>query len=83
MVLQTMDVQSEPGFSANDFPKVHAWINGLPRYTPEQDAEKTTAEEAKQKVLSSEYSAQDIGIDRDDPTGLQAGERVSVGTTDE
>ena len=81
--LQTLDVQSEPGFSAKDFPKVHAWVNGLPLHTAENDAEKIEPEDAKQKILSSGYSAKDAGIDSSDPTGLQAGTRVSVGTTDE
>ncbi|KAJ9615827.1 hypothetical protein H2200_001904 [Cladophialophora chaetospira] len=81
--LQTLDAQSEPGFSAEDFPKVHAWVNGLPLHNPENDAEKIDAEDAKKKILSSAYSAKDIGIDPTDPTGLKAGARVSVGTTDD
>ncbi|KIY03549.1 uncharacterized protein Z520_00240 [Fonsecaea multimorphosa CBS 102226] len=83
MVLQTMDIQTEPGFSAEDFPKVHAWINGLPLHTAENDADKISAEDAKERILSSGYAAEDIGIDPADPNGLQAGTHVSVGTTDD
>ena len=81
--LQTLDTQREPGFSAKDFPKVHAWINALPVHNPENDADKVEAKDAKQTILGAEYSAKDIGIDAQDPTGLKAGEIVSVGTTDE
>jgi len=81
--LQTLDIQGEPGFSAKDFPKVHAWINGLPLHTPENDVEKVEANDAKHKVLTSAYSAKEAGIDSEDPTGLQAGVKVSVGTTDD
>ncbi|OCT49219.1 glutathione S-transferase [Cladophialophora carrionii] len=82
-VLQTLDVKNEPGFSERDFPKVHAWVNGLPLHTAENDAEKISADEAKQAILSSAYAAKDTGIDSADPTGLQAGVRVVVGTTDD
>ena len=82
-VLQTMEVQDEPGFSAKEFPKVHSWIERLPLHSPDSDAEKISAEDAKQKILDSDYSARDAGIDSSDPTGLQAGTMVSVGTTDE
>ena len=82
--LQTLEIEKEPGFSAKDFPKVHAWINGLPLYTdPNKDADKISADDAKQRLFSAGYSAKDIGVDHTDPTGLQAGTRVSVGTTDE
>ncbi|EXJ67408.1 uncharacterized protein A1O5_09421 [Cladophialophora psammophila CBS 110553] len=83
MVLQTLDVQCEPSFSEKDFPEVHAWINRLPIQTAEKDAEKISAEDTKQKNSSSEYAAKDIGVDHSDPTGLQAGMYVSVGTTDD
>ena len=82
-VLQTLDLQSESGFSAKDFPKVHAWVGGFPLHSADKDAEKLDAEAAKQKILSSPYSARDIGIDPADPTGLEGGARVTVGTTDE
>jgi glutathione S-transferase len=81
--LQTLDVQSEPGFSADAFPKVHAWINGLPLHVPEKDAEKIEASDAKQNILDAGYAAKDIGIIADDPTSMKAGEKVSVITTDE
>jgi len=83
-VLQTLDTQREPGFSAKDFPKVHAWINGLPSHNIEKDsADLINADDAKEKILGSAYSAKDVGIDSADPTGLTASAKVSVGTTDD
>lgn len=83
MVLQSLQVEKEAGFSKMDFPKVHAWINELPLYTPENDAAKISPEEAKQKIFGAGYPARDIGIDTSDPTGLEAGTMVSVEATDE
>ncbi|KAK5048354.1 hypothetical protein LTR84_006024 [Exophiala bonariae] len=83
MVLQTMGVEKEPGFSKQDLPKIHAWINGLPMHDEKHAPEKISAAGAKQKILASTYAAMEIGIDRNDPTQLTSGTLVSVETTDE
>jgi hypothetical protein len=82
-VMLGMDCQKEPGFGPKDYPKVHRWLNALPKHTPDEDGEKISAEDAKQKVLNSAYAAKDIGIDGTDPTGFSGGDRVIIVTTDE
>lgn len=83
MVLQTMEVEKEPGFSVQDLPKVHAWINGLPMHDEKHAPDKIGAADAKEKIFASSYAAEALGIDPDDPTQLTAGTVVSVETTDE
>jgi len=83
MMLQTLGVENEPGFSERDLPKVHAWINGFPRHDATNIPDQISGEEAKQKILNAEYSARDIGIDPEDPTGLSAGTSVTVEPNDE
>lgn len=83
MVLQTMGVEKEPGFSKQDLPKVHAWIDGLPMHDEDHAADKISAADAKRRIFASTYVAKDIGVDPNDPTRLTAGTLVSVETTDE
>lgn len=80
---QTLDLGSESGFSKDDFPKVHSWIEALPTHNEENHAKKIGPEDAKEKILNSEYAAVEIGIDPDDPTGLTNGMLVNVATNDE
>jgi len=82
-VLQMLGVDKEPGFSRDDFPKVYRWIEGLPAHTPENEAPKLGADEATEKLLASEYAAEDIGVDPNDPTGLKAGADVVVEANDD
>lgn len=73
----------EPGFGKADLPKVHRWLAGIPASTPENEAEKISADVATESILSSQYAAKEIGIDEKDPTGLKAGQRVYVQTSDD
>jgi glutathione S-transferase len=81
--LQTCEVEKEPGFGPDDFPRVHRWINGLPNHTPENDAPKLTPEDAHKRVLEAEYAAEEIGVAENDPLGLKKGQDVVVETNDE
>jgi glutathione S-transferase len=80
---QTLGIGSEPGFSKEDFPKVYAWIEGLPAHDEANEAVKISPEEAKEKLLNSEYAASEIGVDPEDATGLRFGMMVNVATNDE
>lgn len=73
----------EPGFSAQDFPKVHRWCNAFPAHTPEQEAEKIEAKVAHKAVLEADYAAKEIGVDEKDITGLKHGQKVFVQTSDD
>ena len=80
---QTLELGSEPGFSKEDFPKIYKWIEALPMHNEENHAEKINPEEAKEKILNSEYAAVEIGVDPEDATGLKNGMIVNVATNDE
>jgi len=80
---QTVEICSELGFSRDDFPKVYKWIEGLPTHNEQNDAKKISPEEAREKLLNSEYAAAEIGVDPKDATGLQYGMVVNVATNDE
>jgi glutathione S-transferase len=80
---QTLGIGAEPGFSRDEFPKVYAWIEGLPAHDEENQPVKISPVEAKEKLLNSEYAAVEIGVDHEDATGLQFGMMVNVATNDE
>ena len=80
---QTIGLGEEPGFKKEDFPKVYAWIGGLPTHDEGGEAEKIAPEKAKEKLLGSEYAAVEIGVDSEDATGLKSGTMVNVSTNDE
>lgn len=80
---QTLELGSEPGFSSTDFPKVYKWIEGLPTHNNDNEAEKISPEQAKEKLLASEYAAAEIGVDPEDSTGLKHGMIVKIATNDE
>lgn len=73
----------EPGFSANDFPKVHRWCNAFPAHTPENQAEMIDAKAAHEAILAAPYAAKEIGVNENDPTGLKRGQKVFVQTSDD
>lgn len=81
--LQTCNVQAEPGFGKEDFPRVHRWISGVKDHTPENDAPKISKQEAHEKVLKAAYAAEEIGVAENDPTGYKKGDEVVVETNDE
>jgi hypothetical protein len=81
--LQTLEIEKEAGFGENDFPRVHEWINGLPRHIPENDAPKIEAKAAHEKVLGADYAVDSIGVAANDPTGLKQDQPVVVETNDE
>jgi glutathione S-transferase len=81
--LETVECGKEPGFGREDFPKVWNWIDGFPKHTPENDAPKIQAKDAHERILSSDYAAEDIGVDSKDPMALQKGAKVVVETNDE
>ena len=80
---QTLELGSEPGFSREEFPRIYKWIEALPIHDEENHAEKIRPEEAKEKILNSEYAAVEIGVDPEDATGLKNGMIVNVATNDE
>ncbi|KAK5089155.1 hypothetical protein LTR05_003379 [Lithohypha guttulata] len=82
--LQTLKYGTEePGFSKTDFPKVHRWIEQFPEHVPEKEAPKVDEEAARQLIFESQYAAQEVGVDENDPTGLKKGQRVYVQTSDD
>lgn len=81
--LKTIGVGNEPGFDQKAYPKVHAWCNSIPTHDDDiQKGQFISAEDASNQILSSNYACTEIGIDRADPLGLQAGEVVAVEMTD-
>lgn len=80
---ETLGVGSKLGFGREEFPRVWRWIEGLPVHDEEHNAEKIGMEEAHERVLRSEYAAEEIGVDAVDATGLKYGMIVNVTTTDE
>ena len=80
---QTLNLGDEVGFKKEDFPRVYTWIEGLPTHDENGEAQKISAEEAKEKLLNSEYAAVEIGVDTEDATGLKSGMIVNVATNDE
>ena len=81
--LQTIGVDKEPGFGREDWPRVYRWIDGLKKHDESGEAESLEPDEAKKRLLGSEYAVGDLGVDERDPTGLKAGQWVSVGASDE
>lgn len=81
--LQTLTTAEEPGVSKQDFPKVYAWIEGMPKHDEKGDAESVKAAEAAKSVLSADYAAKEIGVDENDSTGLKVGMDVKVAPNDE
>lgn len=82
--LQTLKYGTdEPGFSAQDFPKVHRWCNAFPEHIPANEPEKIDAATAHKSILGAQYAAKEIGIDEKDPTGLKKGQKVYVQTSDD
>ena len=81
--LQTIGVDKEPGFGEEDWPRVYRWIQGLRRHDESGEPEKLEHDEAKRRLLGGQYAVKEIGVDETDPTGFKAGQRVSVGCSDE
>ena len=81
--LQTMGVNKEAGFGEEDWPRVFRWINGVKRHDESGEPEKLEHDEAKRRLLGGQYAVKEIGVDETDPTGFKAGQRVSVGCSDE
>lgn len=83
MVLQTMEIEKEPGISVRYLPKVHAWINGLPMHDDNHAPDKIGATDAKEEIFSSSYAAEAPRIDPHHPNQLTAGKVALVATTNE
>ena len=81
--MQTIGVEKETGFGEEDWPRVYRWIQELRRHDESGDAEKIEHEEAMRRLLGEEYAVKEVGVDKTDPTGFKAGQRVSVGCSDE
>jgi len=77
-VLTALGLGQEHGFAKNNFPRVYKWIESLPQ--PRMTVIDNDTVVAS--VLGSGFSAESIGIDEKDPTGLKAGEEVSIENSD-
>jgi len=81
--LYTIEVEKEPGFGKEAYPKVHAWCDALTTHDEKvQGGHFLPAEEATKQVLASEYVCSGIGIDGTDPLGLKDGEDVAIDVAD-
>lgn len=76
--LTALGLDKEEGFGKSYFPRIYKWVEALPqpRITVlENDL-------AVEQVLGAGYTAEPIGVDEKDPTGLKDGEEVSVENMD-
>ncbi|KAH7025423.1 hypothetical protein B0J12DRAFT_585251, partial [Macrophomina phaseolina] len=76
--LVTLGIGEEPGFGENDFPRVHAWIAGLPVVQPEE----ISGAQAAERILGARYLEERASVAADDALGIWAGRRVSVESAD-
>lgn len=77
-VLRLVGLEKEPGFGEADWPGIYAWLAAL----PQPEFPEVESETALRTILASSYNADCIGIDERDPTGLAAGEEVSIESSD-
>lgn len=82
--LETLKYSTEePGFDEKSLPKTHRWLSKFTAQVPENEPEKLSPEDATKRLLESSYAAKEIGVDEKDLTGLKAGEKVYVQTSDD
>lgn len=77
-VLIALGLGNEPGFSKGYYPRVYKWLESL----PEPRMTVVDNETVIQQVLGAGYSAEPVGVDEKDPTGLKAGDDVTVENLD-
>jgi glutathione S-transferase len=71
------------GMGKDRYPKTHKWLSQIPDHVPENQPDLIDGEEAKKKILASQYTAKEIGVQDNDVTGFKKGDKVTVGTTDD
>lgn len=76
--LEKIGLGQEPGFSHQDYPKIHKWLSSWPKPEFKDIGE----EDVKELLLTSEYSAKDIGVDEKDYLGIKQGTEVTVENSD-
>ncbi|KZM20194.1 uncharacterized protein EKO05_0001098 [Ascochyta rabiei] len=76
--LKAIGLGQEPGFSAQDFPRIYKWVSSWP--TPEY--KDLSQEDVWEVVQNAEYTAKDIGVNEKDPIGFKAGTHVTVESGD-
>ncbi|KAF2815955.1 uncharacterized protein BDZ99DRAFT_514579 [Mytilinidion resinicola] len=77
-ILRTMQVEKVEGFGKEEFPKVHEWVEKLPRSTPQEIGQ----EEAIKAILDARYVANTPSFDQADPLGIEKGTVVGVESLD-
>lgn len=55
----------------------------MKRHDEEGAPESLEHDEAKRRLLAADYAVKGLGFDETDPTGLKAGQRLSVRNIDE
>jgi glutathione S-transferase len=76
--LEKIGLAQEPGFSNQDFPKIHEWLTSWPSPKYEDISE----QHVREVLLNAGYSAEEIGVDGSDYLGIKHGARVSVENAD-
>jgi glutathione S-transferase len=76
--LKALGLAEEPGFGEKDFPRIYKWVASWPK-AEYSDLEK---EKVREAVKSAEYTAEDIGVNEEDPLGIAAGSTVTVENSD-
>lgn len=81
--MQTLNMQSEPGFGKDSYPRIHRWIESIKPHVPEsEEGTKIDGDEATKTILGAEYAIPDIGVDPKDPLQLKEGDKVAIEATD-
>ncbi|EME41146.1 hypothetical protein DOTSEDRAFT_46216 [Dothistroma septosporum NZE10] len=73
-----LGLDKEAGLGKDKFPRTWKWIESM----PDLSAPELSADDTHTAIRSAQYTAKDIGIAKDDPTGLQAGTKVNVESFD-
>lgn len=76
--LEKLGLGQEPGFSHQDYPRIHKWLSSGPK----PDFKDIGEDDVKELLLNSEYSANEIGVDESDYLGIKQGTEVTVESSD-
>lgn len=76
--LKAIGLGQEPGFGEKDFPKIYKWVASWPQpqYTD------VSQEQLYDVIGGASYTAEDVGVDANDPLGIKAGTDVTVENSD-
>nr|OQO29789.1 hypothetical protein B0A51_03704 [Rachicladosporium sp. CCFEE 5018] len=77
--IQTIGLSEDVGHGRKELPRIHRWIESLPKQADAQEDDMLfSAEEATKQILGDKYALPDIGVDTSDVLGLQANDAVVV-----